>query len=239
MGESLSDSIGPLDHRAAGAHHFRRLLSAACISASGLCGLLVGWGDVRSYWRDVPRTIIGVCLAVAPMVIVTIARNSGHGKPEDQRDQRLRVLGMMSVSLPIWLGIVAGLDRHEYLLRPSLDWVRWSGLVLFLFGWGIKLWAIMRLGRHYSIYVTLQENHELIWTGPYAIIRHPIYLGFILWVIGFSLVFRSWGGMLFVGAATAGAIRKLRREEAFMLRQFPESYADYSRRTWRLIPFVY
>ena len=83
----------------------------------------------------------------------------------------------------------------------------------------------------------LKAGHELVTTGPYAQVRHPIYAGTLLAMIGSVLVLSPWWLLILVvnGAQFVYAARK---EEKLMLRTFPDEYAGYMRRTWMLIPFV-
>lgn len=211
------------------------------MAASGVNGLalLAGWGSLTTYWNDGPRTLVAIGLMAAPPLIALLAPNAGAGRLQDLPGQRFRVLGAVFVQLPLCYAAVAYLDAHGWLLRPDWPWLRWAGVALFAAGGVLMFWAVIVLGRRYSIFVTRQEDHQLVMAGPYAVIRHPVYLGFVIWVLGLVLVFRSWGGLLVLAAIVAGAVSKLRREERFLGEQFTDAYPDYQRRTWRLLPYVY
>lgn len=217
----------------------RQLLFVFVVALINVGMVLLGWGDAMSFWHDGKRAVVGGMLAVGPLVMLLLGPSAGSGRREEVAAQRLRVLGGVIVSLPLWYAGVVFCERHGWLLRGDWVGVRELGVALFLCGWCLKLWSIACLGANYSVYITLQSGHTLVTSGPYRWIRHPLYLGFIVWTIGFSLVFRSWLGLVFPLAAGAAAISKLRREERFLFRQMGREFQDYARRTKRLIPFLY
>lgn len=216
-----------------------QILISTLMGIANALALLVGWGDPWTFWNDVPRAVVGAVIIIAPATIALIAPNAGGGDHDHILGQRVRVLGSIAIILPICYWAVAAFESNHYWLRPEIVWVRWAGLLTTVAGGNFMLWSIIRLGKQYSIYVTRQEQHSLVRSGPYKLIRHPIYLGFVVWMLGFAFVFRSWGGLLIWLVVLAGTISKLRREERFMHEQFSTGYAEYARRTWRLIPFVY
>ena len=116
--------------------------------------------------------------------------------------------------------------------------VAWVGLALTVAGIGFALWARLFLGRNWSGRVTIKEQHELIQSGPYAIVRHPIYSGFLLAILGTALVQGHLRSLLALPLATLGWGLKLRLEESFMAQQFGAAYLDYKRRVKALVPFV-
>ena len=92
------------------------------------------------------------------------------------------------------------------------------------------------LGRNWSGTVTVKENHELIRSGPYAIVRHPIYTGLLLAVLGTAIVFGEWRGLLAFCFLTIALLLKLQREERFMEESFPDTYPSYRAQVPALIP---
>lgn len=103
----------------------------------------------------------------------------------------------------------------------------------------ILLWARIVLGRNWSGKVALKENHELITTGPYATIRHPIYTGMIFLLIANLFTFRTIMSIAMVVLISGLFLWRVFREEKLMAQTFPEQYAAYKARTKRLIPFVW
>jgi protein-S-isoprenylcysteine O-methyltransferase Ste14 len=94
------------------------------------------------------------------------------------------------------------------------------------------------LGKNWSQAVTLKEDHELITSGPYALVRHPIYTGLLLAIVGCALARGEWRGLLAVALAFVALWQKLKLEEKWMRAQFGESYEAYSRRVAALVPHI-
>ena len=78
----------------------------------------------------------------------------------------------------------------------------------------------------------------LVTWGPYRFIRHPIYTSVCLFVVPGVVAHLSWENVIFLGWILAGASIRVRLEESFLLAEYPE-YADYSKKTWRMVPYVY
>jgi protein-S-isoprenylcysteine O-methyltransferase Ste14 len=114
----------------------------------------------------------------------------------------------------------------------------WTGVALCALGFGLAISARWYLGSNWGMPMSRKEQPELVTSGPYAFIRHPIYTGLILAMLGSAIgVNISWALMLVpVGAYF---IYSARREEAVMLQQFPEQYAAYMARTGMLAPRLF
>jgi protein-S-isoprenylcysteine O-methyltransferase Ste14 len=117
-------------------------------------------------------------------------------------------------------------------------WSFWTGAALTCGGLLFTVWARVHIGRNWSGTVTVKEDHQLVTSGPYALVRHPIYSGLLLGFIGSALARGEWRGVLAVALAIWALWRKLRVEEAWMQEQFGERYRIYARRVAALIPFL-
>ncbi|HXJ90159.1 MAG TPA: isoprenylcysteine carboxylmethyltransferase family protein [Candidatus Binatia bacterium] len=115
-------------------------------------------------------------------------------------------------------------------------WMAYLGIGLSFAGTAISVWARYCLGVYWSARVTLKEGHELIRTGPYAFVRHPIYAGMLVATIGTALVLGEWRGLLAIVLLVAAHSRKAMREESMLTREFGEEYATYRQSTGFLLP---
>lgn len=143
------------------------------------------------------------------------------------------ILGGIVLGSPWILG--RQLERHIYPLTWA--WV-WSGFALVVIGLGFSIIARIWLGKNWSGMVTLKKDHELIRTGPYAWVRHPIYTGILLAIIGSVLTIDRWRALIGLAVIVAALIRKLMVEERFMTQQFGDAYARYRAEVPALIPFI-
>ena len=108
---------------------------------------------------------------------------------------------------------------------------------LVLVGLGVTLWARVTLGGNWSARVTLKEGHELITRGPYRVVRHPIYSGLLLMILGTAVLIGRVGAFVVLAFCFCGLWMKLRQEEVLLTGHLP-GYSEYMRRTKALVPFV-
>lgn len=121
---------------------------------------------------------------------------------------------------------------------PQSALAYWIGLAVLLAGVAFAIWARVHLGRNWSGTVTVKEDHELIRSGPYAHVRHPIYTGLITALIGTAICSGTLRAALGVAIITAALVIKSRTEERFMRETFPGQYQNYSDEVPALVPFA-
>ncbi|MCL5733575.1 MAG: isoprenylcysteine carboxylmethyltransferase family protein [Patescibacteria group bacterium] len=112
------------------------------------------------------------------------------------------------------------------------------GAIICALGIALAIWARWHLGKNWSPRPSVKENHELITSGPYRFVRHPIYTGMLAALFGSALAGSFFWLIVFVAAA-AVFINRVHIEERLMEQQFPAKYAEYKKRTKALIPFVW
>ena len=113
------------------------------------------------------------------------------------------------------------------------------GLLMVLLGISFAIWTRLQLGGNWSGTVTIKQNHTLIRGGPYTIVRHPIYSGLLLALLGVALIIGELRGLLAVGVLFLAFWLKSRVEERFMLEQFGAAYQQYQRQVKGLIPYIF
>lgn len=121
------------------------------------------------------------------------------------------------------------LERSPILALP--------GALLALAGIALAIWARVSIGRNWGMPMSLREGHELVTNGPYARVRHPIYSGILLMMIGSALAL-GMGWLLAFVVYGAYFVWSAHTEERHMTGQFPAIYPAYRERTWMLVPFV-
>lgn len=123
-------------------------------------------------------------------------------------------------------------------ILPATRPVFFTGTALVVAGMAFSIWARAYLGRNWSGVVTLKTDHELIRSGPYRFVRHPIYTGLLVAIAGSAMVRGEWRGVVAIAIAIAALWRKLRLEERWLGETFGDEYAKYRAEVSALIPFV-
>ncbi|HVH71764.1 MAG TPA: isoprenylcysteine carboxylmethyltransferase family protein, partial [Candidatus Dormibacteraeota bacterium] len=125
------------------------------------------------------------------------------------------------------------LRSHFLPTDPTFEWI---GVALTAAGIAVAFWARWHLATNWSGVVTLKEDHELIRTGPYRSIRHPIYTGILLALLGTAIDFEEVRGLLAVALAWLSFYIKARREKSFLRQEFGPSFTEHKRRTGMFLP---
>jgi protein-S-isoprenylcysteine O-methyltransferase Ste14 len=148
----------------------------------------------------------------------------------------------------IWhvLALVAAcslLVGNAFAFQPFDDRVApampWSGLVLVVAGVAFAIWARFYLGGNWSGDVTVKQDHTLVRSGPYGVVRHPIYSGLLLAILGTALSTGQLRGFLALVISFWGWKHKSLIEEGFMVEQFGTQYEAYRRGVKCLVPWIW
>lgn len=154
----------------------------------------------------------------------------------DPGSRRLLALTTWPVA---WVSIATAL-LFPALTLPGGPALLGAGLAAVALGMALRWWAILALGRFFVGYVTVQEDHRVVDSGPYRWLRHPAYAGSWLMFAGIGLGTGSPLALLLCGAVPGiGFVRRARVEEQALLAAMPAAYTEYASRTWRLVPFVW
>jgi protein-S-isoprenylcysteine O-methyltransferase len=178
--------------------------------------------------------ILGGLFGASELVLALTKRAKGRSESRDRRS--------------IWLlwGAIAGGIFAASLVAHAMPAFRFSsglyvyGFAAFCCGLVVRWYAILYLGRFFTVDVAIHSDHHVVDSGPYRFVRHPSYLGALMAFLGLGVCWLNWISMLvvFVPIAAAFAFR-IRVEEAALLESLGEPYKVYSARTKRLIPFIY
>ena len=184
--------------------------------------------------RVVSAILIGAFAAF--MLVAQIARARGR---------RLRGPSVQrAVGIAQWSPYFFWVPYAVIWLRPGpslelLEPIRWLGLALGVGGVAFALWAIVAIGRHYDLELEVHADHEVVRTGPYHLVRHPIYTGLLIHLIGACLA----TGNLLLAAGTFLVVLPIfylraRIEEELLRKQLGPAYDAYAREVGMVIPFV-
>ncbi len=150
------------------------------------------------------------------------------------------VLGFAAIALFIWLGFLLWLPLPLRLSELVIMIWRSVGLIIFLVGLFLALWARWALGAMYGVSTgssaPLQEKHRLIQRGPYAFIRHPMYLGHWLVILGVLLAYLTWTPLVLLIMTVLSFYRRARREEISLGELFGEEWQAYVKNVPLFLP---
>lgn len=167
--------------------------------------------------------------------IVWLAASVGvkTGRTRWTRFAGVRVAVVLIVLLLLRLRVLKG---HAAATNHDA-WLEGIGLAVFVLGLALAVWARVYLGRNWGMPMSRKDDPELVTTGPYHTIRHPIYAGIVLAMIGTTIALSLYW---LVAVVVVGAyfIYSAVVEERLMASQFPDSYPQYKQSTKMLIPFI-
>jgi protein-S-isoprenylcysteine O-methyltransferase Ste14 len=193
------------------------------------------------FGMSLPRTIILGSWLLFMIVWAVMAIGTKAKVHEQPANERRRYTLPLLGALIFISGILRIVPPLAFIARPlpvPLLTLNWIGAGAAVLGVLIAIWARVSLGRNWSGVVTLKADHELVTSGPYAAIRHPIYTALILLFVGTTCLVASPGAVIGLLCVVWSCWVKLKQEEALMLRQFPDSYPGYIERTRRLVPLL-
>jgi protein-S-isoprenylcysteine O-methyltransferase Ste14 len=121
---------------------------------------------------------------------------------------------------------------------PRLAAVEFLGALLCTFGVAFAIWARHVLAENWNAAAAVKERLTLVQSGPYAIVRHPIYLGFLASVVGMILALGEVRALV-LSLGVGALLKKVGQEESALRATFPSEYPQYERRVKRLLPWVW
>ena len=179
---------------------------------------------------------LGMAYLVSEVLLTMTRRGRGTGVRQDR--STLRVLWFV-ILLSVAAGIYVAFKVRAAEL-PHEELFRLLGLVLFAAGIAFRWWAIVTLGRFFTVDVQIAQDHELVERGPFRLMRHPSYTGVLLAFLGFALTLANWAALLVVLVPIWIAfLRRMQVEEEALSNALGERYLAYMRRTKRLVPGIY
>jgi protein-S-isoprenylcysteine O-methyltransferase Ste14 len=173
----------------------------------------IGWAAFWIYW-------------------IVAAFSAKRGRVSWSRELRIRAVIFVLAIVLIRLG---AFRDHGFNAGP---WRAGAGLVLFAVGLAFAIWARINIGRNWGSPMTRKNDPELVASGPYSLVRHPIYSGLLVASIGTALAL-SWTWLIAVALASVYFVYSAIVEERYLAEQFPDTYPAYKRSTKMLVPYIF
>ena len=115
-------------------------------------------------------------------------------------------------------------------------WVAALGALLTVAGIAFAIWARAHLGRYWSAEVTIRAEHKLIRTGPYKYVRHPIYTGLLLAILGSAVAIGKYRGLVAFAIFALGWSQKAQKEQSYLAQEFGPAFEEHKRKTGFFLP---
>ena len=180
-------------------------------------------------------------VSFVPWVIFSLyweiaAKNSAPAIKSESRFSRGIHVVLANAALLLIFFPIRSLNQR---FLPDSLFLKLAGIALEFAGVALAIWARRILGRNWSGEITIKQDHELVRTGPYGVVRHPIYTALLIMYLGSVIVSGHVHALVGFAVGILAYLRKTRMEEANLITAFGEKYRAYREDTWALIPRVY
>jgi len=186
--------------------------------------------------REVFRDLIELPWIVFVVYWIIGALKTRATREKESLASRYAVLSLEIVGYMLIFNGSTGFGFLGNRIIPRTLVVAIPGVICTWAGIGLALWARYHLAEYWSARVTIKEDHQLIRTGPYTHLRHPIYSGLVLATIGSAVVIDEWRCVLGICLVLTGYWVKARKEEVMLSQEFGDVFREHQKHTGFLVP---
>jgi protein-S-isoprenylcysteine O-methyltransferase Ste14 len=186
-----------------------------------------------------------VILIVIPTIWVAfevglVIRDKVHGKGKTANDKGTRYLNFIAITVGIVLAaILNGVQRFVF-PGGKTPAIFFAGITIMLLGMALRYWAVITLGVFFRTTIETEQDQRVINNGPYRLIRHPSYCGWLLVCFGYGIAVQNWLSLLVVVfLPLAALLHRIHVEEKKLVSSLGSSYVEYQEKTKRLIPWIW
>lgn len=205
---------------------------------------LMGWGMAsETLFRLAFFILLLALLTMRVYFMIKVRRSGGRIMPDEQAVQREGGQGVFIFRMVVFFALVAFLVMYlagaawiDAFRFPLPAWLRWVGFILGLLSVLFWTWTQIHLDTQWSAQLQLKENHHLVTSGPYATIRHPLYMGMFGWCISLTLLTANWIFLAVCALSFIGLLWRVPKEEQMMIEAFGDEYKAYMQHTGRFFP---
>lgn len=184
-----------------------------------------------------PQLPILVAIAVVISVFQPVYKPIDGAAPQQDHGTAAQIV--WSVYLTQFAGVIEALF-FRYPDSFRWDAVTTAALALMIAGLSLRIWAVATLGRFFTWFITVHDDHQVIRSGPFRFIRHPAYCGALLLFVGTLLFLHAWvGAALSLVFQLFAYVRRIRYEEAMMIERLGDAYTSYTREVRALVPLFW
>ncbi len=201
--------------------------------------------DVKMDYGLAVRIILGTLYGVFTIMRILLALLSINLNQDSDVKDSIFTLSLIQIYIISIIIIV-----FTFITMP--DWFAWGniphypnpliwvGLTIGVFSLGLFIIAHFYLGKNYSFFLKIKQNHKFVSTGPYRFIRHPIYTTYIFFHTAIFLITGNWFfGIIWIGGICLILLLRIRKEEELLVETFGDEYITYKQRTGSLFPPIF
>lgn len=211
----------------------RKVFTAVVVAAAFYLLPAIGNRAVYGY----PQLWILLLVALAISIFQPVYKPVDKSAPP--HDRRTAAQIVWSVYLTQFFGIIEAV-YFRYPESFRWDTITTLALIGMIAGLALRIWAVLTLGRFFTWFITVYDDHQVIRSGPFRFIRHPAYCGALILFVSTLIFLHAWvGALLSLGFQLFAYLRRINYEEAFMLDRLGEPYVAYTREVNALFPKVW
>jgi protein-S-isoprenylcysteine O-methyltransferase Ste14 len=208
---------------------------------------LLGWGlrHLGEFYSSAPRLVYAVIVGLFGLAIgiqayfSTAGIQDAPGQKEKTVSRQTIIGGLLVGALFVSMFLLPFTSRREIATFPEFPVLAWISIPFAGLGYLLIVWSGLSLGKQYSAEVTIQEDHQLITSGPYHLIRHPRYMGILCLAVALPLLFHSWIGAALLPVVIGLVLSRVYDEETLLKQEFGQRWQEYCCHSWRLVPYIF
>jgi protein-S-isoprenylcysteine O-methyltransferase Ste14 len=203
--------------------------------------LAAGRLDWTMGWVYIGLQFLGLLINATILIIKNPELIAARARLPDEATAKFdKIFGVVYTLMLFATMAVSGLDAGRFGWSTMPTWVQYVSIALFIFGWLFSLWAMVS-NKYFETTVRIQvdRGHQTVTSGPYAFVRHPGYVGFILLFGATPTLLGSWWGLVPAGVLSVVFILRTIREDQTLLEELTE-YQEYAKKVrYRLLPGIW
>jgi protein-S-isoprenylcysteine O-methyltransferase Ste14 len=200
--------------------------------------------SVACRWREI-MSIYVIILIVLPLIWIgfefsLIVQDNRQNKGKTKDDKGTRTINFLSLALGI--GLAAAVNGLTLFFFPGGRTVPGfiAGILLIILGMGLRVWSILTLGFFFRTTIETNIGQKVITSGPYKLIRHPSYAGWLIICLGYGVAMQNWLSLLFAFCLPLAALlHRIHIEEQLLVSTLGQDYVNYQKCTKKLVPWIW
>jgi protein-S-isoprenylcysteine O-methyltransferase Ste14 len=184
--------------------------------------------------------LTAICVVWIAFEIWLIVRDRLQGKGKVAKDRGSLSFNLIAITVGITVASVLHGYRRFFFPGGRSDTGFWIGVCVMLVGFGLRIWAVVALGRSFRTTVETHAEQRVVKTGPYRLVRHPSYSGLLLMCLGFGIAVQNLLSLAIAFVLPLVALLyRIQVEEEALASSIGSSYRDYQSETKKLVPWIW